>query len=248
VRPHSNPTDSGGIVPIPRVRTVPIPLPSPELREALGTGTVPPVGSRGGGNAVFVRAFRRVVFPPSPWRLRGRAVVSLWRSPATAEPNAVRLFGRSVVGVARVTYDEGGDLAYDELALFALVRTPKGLGVTIRAIWVDSEASLEGGRALWAIPKERGEFVGETIRRPDGEPLAAVRFRPEIGLPGLWRLRGWIEQGEVLTPVRLRTRFRLGSVGWAFPAGSAFPSGRPFLTVRLDAPEMTFGAVSALDR
>lgn len=56
-------------------------------------------------------------------------------------------------GVGVVDY-RGGTLDYHELLVARPVRTGATRGVRITDIWVDSEASLTGGRALWAIPKQ----------------------------------------------------------------------------------------------
>jgi hypothetical protein len=59
-------------------------------------------------------------------------------------------------------------------------------GVNITDIWVDSEDSLEGGRALWAIPKDLCDFrlagSGNRLKRTswtaslEGRPIARARF------------------------------------------------------------------------
>ena len=58
-------------------------------------------------------------------------------------------------------------LSYRELMTTVLVR--RGLRVlpTITHIWVDSETSRDGGRALWGIPKGLASFVfdGRSLRR-----------------------------------------------------------------------------------
>ena len=58
-----------------------------------------------------------------------------------------------VYAVGAVDY-LGDTLAYRELFVARPVRARLVPGVRITDIWVDSEASLEGGRALWAIPKQ----------------------------------------------------------------------------------------------
>jgi acetoacetate decarboxylase len=64
-------------------------------------------------------------------------------------------------GAAWVRYREPSPLTYHELLVARLAAVPQGRlpdTVTITEIWVDSPDSLEGGRALWAIPKDLADF------------------------------------------------------------------------------------------
>lgn len=91
-------------------------------------------------------------------------------------------------GAAWVEYVDPSPLRYGELLLARATRTSGGgFAATITDIWVDSEASRAGGRALWAIPKQLCRFdldrdsrgpVGRTRwSAADGHgPLAAARF------------------------------------------------------------------------
>lgn len=63
-----------------------------------------------------------------------------------------------VYGVAFVDYDDGGVLAYHEMFVARLVRDGVVPRVHITDIWVDSAPSREGGRSLWAIPKEMADL------------------------------------------------------------------------------------------
>jgi acetoacetate decarboxylase len=65
-----------------------------------------------------------------------------------------------VYGAAFVSYEEGSPLTYSELLVArALPRSDgKGRKVTITDIWVDSPASVAGGRELWCIPKQLCDF------------------------------------------------------------------------------------------
>ncbi len=85
---------------------------------------------------------------------------------------AVRDTGRpdrppGVYGAAFVDYQDGGVLTYHELLVARLVtdgRTPR---VRVTDIWVDSPASMAGGRALWAIPKQLADLrLRESSRGP----------------------------------------------------------------------------------
>jgi hypothetical protein len=146
-------------------------------------------------------------YPPEPWDLRGRLHASAFLVPADdvkvdLPPGCelVRLRGRLVVGAVWVDYEPGGVLSYRELMTTVLVR--RGLRVlpTITHIWVDSEISRDGGRALWGIPKDLAEFEFDGPRaggthfaaRDDAGPLA----------------RGWVQQTRRL-PGRLPVRFKI---------------------------------------
>ena len=84
-----------------------------------------------------------------------------------------------VYAVAWVTYEEPSPLTYHEL----LVARPLDSGehgrrVTITDIWVDSPASVAGGRELWAIPKDLCDFTYETVTRG---PLTSTEWSAGIG-------------------------------------------------------------------
>lgn len=89
-----------------------------------------------------------MAFPSPPWSLQGQAWVSVLRAAAPGRPTGTWV-------AAFVDYQPGGVLSYSELLVAERV---SGLGFTLRSVWVDSMASLEGGQSLWAIPKEAGEL------------------------------------------------------------------------------------------
>jgi len=102
-------------------------------------------------------------YPPEPWYLGGELLVSAFLVPRARLPRvlpkpqrALGWGGNVVVGAAFVRYAPGGALSYDEL-LVAIPSLP-GPRVTIPQIWVDSAASMAGGRELWGIPKQLAEF------------------------------------------------------------------------------------------
>jgi Acetoacetate decarboxylase (ADC) len=95
-----------------------------------------------------------VPFPSPPWQLTARAWVSVF---------LVRDTGRvdrpgGVYGAALVDYGTGGVLAYHELVVGRLLREGRSPRIRVTDIWVDSPASRDGGRALWALPKELAEL------------------------------------------------------------------------------------------
>jgi len=61
-------------------------------------------------------------------------------------------------GAAFVDYGEDSVLTYHELLVARLVLDGRVPRVRITDIWVDSPASLAGGRSLWAIPKELADL------------------------------------------------------------------------------------------
>ncbi|HEX6151541.1 hypothetical protein [Nocardioides sp.] len=87
--------------------------------------------------------------PAAPWRMHGHGWVSLFRVRGTR----VRPDGTYVAGF--VSYEPPSPLTYSEL-LVARVLDPRQVEIT--DIWVDSVASRDGGRTLWAIPKDLCDF------------------------------------------------------------------------------------------
>src|SRR3954464_15536429 len=104
-------------------------------------------------------------YPPAPWQLYGQLWLSLFRVRKGDHPDRAP----GVYGVALVKYDEPSPLTYGELLVAHLV-SPGSAGsrakaVHITDIWVDSPASVAGGRALWAIPKDLCDFTVTSHRR-----------------------------------------------------------------------------------
>jgi len=216
-------------------------------------------------------------YPPQPWGLTGSIHTSVWLVPvgeiaplldpvlpAGFRPLVVR--GRAVVGAAFAHYAPGGVLAYDELLLAVVVRRGLGLAVTIPAIWVTSDASLRGGRELWAIPKHRARFERsptggaaalDASATPDvldpgpwplsGE-LASVAYRRHVLVPGFHRLplrtAQRLEGRDVVTGVQSVARLGIGSARWSFAAQGPFAvlaGRRPLLSAELARMLVAFG-------
>lgn len=120
------------------------------------------------------------MYPPAPWRLTCQGWVSLFRvRGATTRPDGV-------YAAAFVDYRPDSPLVYSELLVARLVSGSRRT-VEITDIWVDSVDSRDGGRELWAIPKDLCGFRVDARRtgpltrtawaaERDGEPLAAARF------------------------------------------------------------------------
>ena len=201
-----------------------------------------------------------MTYPPEPWNLQGQMYVSFWRVPPNRLPGELPpgtqpllLGGRGVVGTAWVIYEAGGDLAYNEVMATVLVRRGSRPAVCITHIWVDSEPSLEGGRALWGIPKKRATFDLATSpglaadARTAGGSIAAT-FRSGTHLPGVWPLRFTVTQllhgRRKDTPVRCRSQLERATAHWEIDASGplAWLRGhRPFLSLQLRDFQLRFG-------
>lgn len=130
------------------------------------------------------RVDEALTYPVAPWPLAGSLWLTLFRlGRAVDERHPAGLYG-----VAFVRYDEPSPLTYGELLVARPAREVRGRHVTVTDIWVDSPASVAGGRELWAIPKQLAELDHEETRagpvgttawsaRVDGRQVAAARFR-----------------------------------------------------------------------
>ena len=188
--------------------------------------------------------------PPSPWNLRGRLHLSVFVLPARrlpALPGGLRpltVAGRALVGAAWVRYEPGGTLHYQELLTAVLLR---GLRVSVMDIWVDSEPSRDGGRALWAIPKDLATLAVDPPAATAGGIATAV-IRLGRRLPGRWPIAMGLRQARgqtvVATPVRGRTALRRARISWTPSAGGrlGYLAGRrPLLSLTLDDFRLRFG-------
>ncbi|MCX5009023.1 acetoacetate decarboxylase family protein [Streptomyces sp. NBC_00638] len=170
-------------------------------------------------------------YPEEPWHLAGQMYLSLWLVPRSELPEVahgtrpVRVAGRGVVGAAWVVYENDSVLHYNELLRAVLVRDGLRPRVCITDIWVDSAASMAGGRELWGIPKEMATFdVDRTAgvraaARTAEDALADAVFEPGRRLPGRWPLSYRVAQtrhGRLKTsPVRSRSTVRTARARWA---------------------------------
>lgn len=197
-------------------------------------------------------------YPPEPWDLRGQLHASAFLVPLADVPvdlppgfSPVRVGGRGIVGTAWVSYEPGGVLAYSEVMATLLVRRGRRIMPSITAIWVDSEASRDGGRALWAIPKELAEFdlVGSRWSAASEKgPIATGTVRPRLRLPGRLPVSFSIAQSRngaaLVSPVRSRAGVSLSTATFdADPAGPlGYLAGRsPFVSFTMHDFRMSFG-------
>lgn len=126
-----------------------------------------------------------VSYPAAPWHMVG----SLWLTLFKVAERVDDLRPSGIYGAAFVSYEEGSPLTYSELLVARPVSTSEhGRRASITDIWVDSPASVAGGRELWAIPKglcdfsleseHRGPFsTTEWTAREGRTPIAGATFR-----------------------------------------------------------------------
>lgn len=188
-------------------------------------------------------------YPAEPWHLRGSVVISLFRVPRDLVPDAhlptgarmITLAGNAFVAVAFVSYEPGGVLTYEELLVATPVLDQSRVAVSVPQIWVDSEASRQGGRELWAIPKQLAKFG-------QGSSIAGVAATGGVPLPGRWTIAGPTAQRLDGRDVRARAvmsgRFRLVRAAWLFPVGGplGYLTGRtPLVSFATNDMRLTFG-------
>jgi hypothetical protein len=217
-------------------------------------------------------------YPPAPWVLRGQMYFSVWWVPL--ERVQVRLHpafellspaGRVCVAACFVDYQEGSVLTYGELfgAVSVKVRGTRRHGLTVTHMWVDSERSLHGGRALWGMPKElarfeldhappEGTFAG-ACWDPRGGELARARFKALPGLlPRFVRLPLELPNLQVLQgkahaprgPIRFSPQ--LLRADWSIPAQSPLASlgiagARPWVSAQVRDFEWTLFAPTPVE-
>ena len=198
-------------------------------------------------------------YPPAPWTMHGQLWLSLFRVRRGVDEQRPA----GVYGAAFVSYEPGSDLTYSELLVARPVSTDEhGRRVQICDIWVDSPASREGGRELWAIPKELCDFTLDGSRtgplgRTDWSatvgrrPIASATFsdvsRASPRLPfrgGTWQPELSAGTGERTASMRGSARTlpcratwdfdRAGPLGWLADA-------RRLASFRMADFRMTFG-------
>ncbi len=196
-----------------------------------------------------------VSYPAEPWDLHGHAFVGVWLLPKGVAPPphsastpVVRILGRTVVAAAFFRYDEPSPLTYDEIMATQLVRQGVRPRVSITHIWFDSPASRDGGRALWAIPKDLAEFDRETGAAYRADGIASLELSRTRRLPFRLPLGFRIAQdrdGDLLvSPVRGSARLGVVRGLWAFDGDGplAFLSGRrPLVTLAIRPFHLLFG-------
>ena len=120
--------------------------------------------------------YEKVAYPDAPWPMVG----SMWLSVFRLKKDVDELRPAGIYGAAFVSYTEGSPLTYSELLVARSMRKDEGKGrkVTITDIWVDSPASVAGGRELWAIPKGLCDFELDSSHRG---PLTSTDWSASLG-------------------------------------------------------------------
>lgn len=196
-----------------------------------------------------------VTYPAEPWPLTGHAYVGLFvlkrgdaPPPHSARTPVLRFFGRTLVTAAYFVYEEPSPLTYNEIMSTLMVRRGLRLQVSITHIWVDSPDSRDGGRDLWAIPKDLAEFTVEPHESYLAHGIGSLKVkrtrRLPVPVPALFHV-AQDRDGEVISsPVRGTVRPVLTKAEWTFDPDGAlgFLAGRrPFLTLGIRPFNIRFG-------
>jgi hypothetical protein len=119
-------------------------------------------------------------------------------------------------------YGPGSTLEYSELIAGVVVRRGWRIGLRVTHIYVDSEASLEGGRAIWGLPKELAEFdwseAGVTVTQGTRRICSVATSLKPGGIP-LWAPVRAVGTGDWFA-ASIRSRVRLGWADWDVPRES----------------------------
>jgi acetoacetate decarboxylase len=208
-------------------------------------------------------------YPPAPWRLQGWgiATVGLVNSAAAAAfvPAGAQLItvvpGKTIGGLFFLSY-EHGSLAYRELNVIAgLIRVGTRFAFLLPRLYVDSAASLAGGRAIWAVPKEFATFeidaaAGATSIdvRQSAQSICRLRctvpragLRLPIPLPSF----GVRDDAFLFFTGKLSTRLSLARAVVELPRDSEFTAlglDRPRIALRCDSLTLVVPAPRAVPR
>jgi hypothetical protein len=201
-----------------------------------------------------------VAYPTAPWHMVG----SLWLSLFRVKHDIDELRPAGVYGAAFVSYEEGSPLTYSELLVARPVTSEEhGRRVTITDIWVDSPASVAGGRELWAIPKDLCDFTLESghtgplsrtewTATAERRPIASARFTdvsraaPRVPFKGgTWQPGIDATGGEDRTATLKGSSKTLPCRGtWEFAADGPLAwlrDARPLASARMASFRMSFG-------
>lgn len=201
-------------------------------------------------------ASAKALYPSAPWRLRGWGVATVQLIDVKAArqfvPSDCRVVpvapGRTLGGLLFVSYEFGSTLVYRELAIVAaLVRAGRRCAFYLARLYVDSAASLAGGREIWGVPKDLASFdvtgfgAHRTIvvRRDRRDVCrwqisrAHTKLRLSIALPAL----GTRADRFIFFTASMRARLGLIDVGVDLPHLSEFKAlslDRPLFAVSLE--------------
>jgi acetoacetate decarboxylase len=187
-------------------------------------------------------------YPAGPWQLRGWGVATV----QAVDVRAARRFvppgstivaiapGRTLGGLLFVSYEFGSTLVYRELSFVAaLVRVGGRIAFHLPRLYVDSAASLAGGRAIWGVPKEMANFE---VATSDGKRTIVVRS----GGGDVCRLQVAVARGGLRLAVPMPT---IGTRAESFLFFTGRLSARfGFVRVAVELPQDGPFAALALDR
>jgi hypothetical protein len=198
-------------------------------------------------------------YPAEPWDLHGHAYVGVWLLPRDVAPapsapgtKAVTLLGRAIVCAAFFVYEEPSPLTYDEIMATVLVREGWRPRVSITHIWVNSVASRDGGRRLWAIPKDLADFDVARHSSYAAQGIGSLAVRRSRRLPWWLPVGFRIAQDRagtlLVSPVTGRIRLGLATARWSLAGDGplAFLNGRrPLLMLACRPFHLLFGRRAA---
>jgi hypothetical protein len=215
----------------------------------------------------WLRGTEGVTYPPEPWFLGGALTGSVFLVPRRALPaehartvpadhHLVSVAGLVPLAVSFVHYLAGGVLSYDELLVALPVRRRATVRFSIAQIWVDSASSAQGGRALWAIPKQLAEFArASTGAVVQCRAAVAGKFVASLTatqrrtlLPGRWQFplttAQALEGREVIAGNSIVGRPHLTTAAWEFAADGPLgwlAAARPLFGLSIDEAAIAFG-------
>lgn len=137
-----------------------------------------------------------MLYPPPPWTLKGLALLTTQlididavRPWVPAEATIVQVLpGRTLGSLYFSIYRAGSSLEYSELIVApALLAYGGKVGAWVSHIYVDSEASVAGGREIWGLPKEMAQFdwsgLSVRVSQPQGELCSLTATPTWLQLP-----------------------------------------------------------------
>jgi hypothetical protein len=192
-------------------------------------------------------------YPPAPWHLRGWGIATVGLVDARAalpfvppDSSVVSVApGKTVGGLLFLSYESGSTLVYNELnVISALVRVGSRVAFYLPRLYVDSPASLAGGRAIWGVPKLAAAFDVATRG-------TATAPRGGIPLPLPMPAVGTHDDRFLFFTGRMRARLSRTNATVQLPRDGEFaPLGldRPLFSVWLDALTLDVPAPTAVMR
>jgi acetoacetate decarboxylase len=203
-------------------------------------------------------------YPPSPWHLQGKAIltvnlldISTARSFVPPELEIVAILpGKTLGGVYLSTYASGSVLEYNELIVTCgLTRYQGQTSSWISHIYVDNATSVAGGREIWGLPKEMADFswTNNTVTVSKGDrDLCSLKYqRNWLNLVTWWKPQfsagsfGGLNTDLLHFNNQFAAEISLLSSKLTIPTSSPFASlqiGQPWLTINMNQLNLTAGS------